>query len=72
MSEKCYLHVTQVRSRFLEFLDICYILLDGDSDNQNFNRIQQSINDSNSLDILISHGVDLLHLLNDLIERAAK
>ncbi len=72
VSEKCYLHVTQVRSRFLEFLDICYILLDGDSDNQNFNRIQQSINDSNSLDILISHGVDLLHLLNDLIERAAK
>jgi len=72
VSERCYLHVIQVRSKFLEFLDICYILLDGDNDTQSFNRIQKLINDSDSLDILMSHGVDLLHLLSDLVERAEK
>lgn len=67
-SEKCYLHVTQVRSRFLEILDICSTLLDNDEDTKTFCRIKKLVVDSSSLDILISYGVEILHLLNDLIE----
>jgi diguanylate cyclase (GGDEF)-like protein len=68
LSEKCYLHVTQVRSRFLEILATCSALLNNDEDTKKYYTIRQSITDSSSLDILMSHGTDILNLLNTLIE----
>ena len=72
LSDKCHLHVTQVRSRFLEILDICTPLLDNDDDTQRFNRMKKIIIDCDPLDILLSHGVDILDLMNMLIENAIR
>jgi len=70
LSEKCASHLTQVRSRFVEFLDICSVLLDSDADTKRFNKIKQSMSDGDSVDVLMLHGIDLSHLLNALIEDA--
>jgi diguanylate cyclase (GGDEF)-like protein len=70
MSEKCYLHVTEVRNRFLDIINICTPLLDDDDDTQRFNRMKKIIIDSTTVDILLSHGVDILDLMNMLIDNA--
>ncbi len=70
LTEKCSLHIAQVRSRFVEFVDICSMLLDSDADINRFNKMKQSIIDGDSIDTLMLHGVDLSRFLNLLIEEA--
>ena len=72
ISDKGYLHVTQVRNRFMEILNTCTPLLDNDDDTQRFDRMKNIIIDSTPLDILLSHGVDILDLMNMLIENAIR
>ena len=68
MSNRCCLHVTQVRNRLMEVLDICAILLDSDANTQSLNRIRKLISDSTSMDMIMSNVVDLLFLINALID----
>jgi diguanylate cyclase (GGDEF)-like protein len=71
-TEKCHLHLAQTRSKFLDILNTCEILLDCSDDTQCFYKIRSNVTDSASLDILMVHGADIMSLLSRLIEEAAR